>query len=1802
VAARVRQLPAIDYPGEFAGPALTVLPHPPDMPDTPDTTVELTVHASGTNVGYAWQMVTMQSSNGTWVPAQTFGPPFATGATTIWRPTADLVGKTLGFYVTVTGSCPFDDPPTLLVKVVTVVSSGCPTPVIFSGFPSELEARTGASARMSVFILAIPDHGPAEVDSNLEYRWEINGQLYRNPDGTPYALSTYTTMARSAPEAVTLEVKRLCHDSVDHPYSAALRRSTYVYNAERCPVPAITVSPLEITATSEGHSFTVNSLWPTLRFQWYQGESGITTQPIEGATGKTYTPRDEPGTFWVRATSVCGTHADSPTLTVATAYCDPVRIVGQPQSDVVKAGMPHTLAVEAFSPRAPTPVVYQWYRGTGTNDVVGESRDLVIPAGQLLKTTKYRALAAIAGCHAAFSEVATLHVMACDDVQITQQPEDAFINAGDDVLLSVDATSDYALSYQWYEGETGDDTHPLADETYDTFDATPSQTTKYWVRVKVAGRCEIDSVTVTVNVCRKPVPSPGNFEIASTRMGEMHWLKAQAIGDDVRYQWYEGEVGDESRPNEQHDQTLIPVTPFQTTSYWFKATSDCLVRPDASANSGRYRISVTPVITEQPAGGPVMRNKTTRTLSVTATGGQLQYQWLANGMEISGATQASYTTPLLNADTTYTVRVTSGVISVDSEPAVVTLCTQPTVYWLLTRPQAAAGEQQTLRIGGTVSGLYEPLHSWYIGNAGDITGSTLLDSGMIVQKDVAPTSTTNYWVRLGESNGCYADTATLTVSVCIPTITAQPQPAFIDKINSPGATATLSVGASGENLSYQWYSGASGNTSNPLLDKTTPAITVSPEVDTSYWVRVSGCNSPKSSTSALVTVCAKPQITGQPMSMIATTPSTTLTVTATGTDRTYQWYVGASGNTSNAIATNGTSASLIVSPSVTTDYWVKVSGRCGPAVNSNSAKVSVAPTIVTQPSAGYVMPNNTRMLTVAASGTQLSYEWYLNNVLINGATGASYTTPPLTADASYKVRVLSGSASTESQPVTLTVCTRPTIGWQTSRTQVAYAETQVLAISGSVSGQFDTTHTWYIGNSGDVAGSTVLNSGMVVQQQIAPTVTTKYWVRLSESNGCYADTTTVTVNVCIPTITAPPQSVLLDKTTNPNATATLSVAANGGALTYQWYIGASGVTTSPVSGQTGNSLTVSPAADTPYWVRVSGSCGIARDSVAATVTVCKPPQITTQPASVPAPANTPRTLSVAATGTDLTFQWYTGTSGSGSLINGATSSSYTVSAGTTSDYWVKVNGRCGSVNSNTAKISIAPTITTQPVGAFVTKGSTAPLSVAASGTQLSYQWFSGASTLIPGATASTYATPAIQNDIAYWVRVWSGTEPADSQAATFTVCQPRTAVITANTYTSKTAVTLRVDTVAIDESYEWYQGESGVTSTFVSSGYQITVNPAGTTKYWVRTKRPSLSCDADSPAVRVTVCYPAISTQPQSSVIASGTTKQLSVTADGTTPLSYQWYYGDSGVVSNPIQNATGATYTTAALTATQKYWVQVRCAADAACGSTAVNSVTATVTVCSPPSITYQPQDRIVENSTTPTTLTVNATGDGLTYQWYEGVTGDTTKPVGTGASKQVTPGQTKRYWARITGTCGTPVDSNALLASVKPTVYSVTPANLSTVCQNSTQNFSVSASGTGLTYQWYRSVQNGPQGELFGTAQSFNAIVPNEMSVSVTVTSGNASVTPWPSAISVIPSPELGPIAKISSPPYYELRADIRSYDMPSLSVAWYQGALGSTSTQVGWSTSYWAPASPSRTYWLRVTNNDNGCFSDAGPVTVP
>lgn len=177
---------------------------------------------------------------------------------------------------------------------------------------------------------------------------------------------------------------------------------------------------------------------------------------------------------------------------------------------------------------------------------------------------------------------------------------------------------------------------------------------------------------------------------------------------------------------------------------------------------------------------------------------------------------------------------------------------------------------------------------------------------------------------------------------------------------------------------------------------------------------------------------------------------------------------------------------------------------------------------------------------------------------------------------------------------------------------------------------------------------------------------------------------------------------------------------------------------------------------------------------------------------------------------------------------------------------------------------------------------------------------------------------------------------------------------------------------------------------------------------------------------------PAITTQPADQRIPYRGTATVAIQATGTAPLNYQWYQGTSGDTSNPVQGATGSSFTTPALTTTTAYWVRVSNIV------TQLDSTASTVTVSPPvaPTITTQPAAPVIPIGGS-TTLAVQASGTlPLSFQWFQGTSGDTSMPQqGAAGPSFITPSlnTSTSYWVRVSNVADS-VNSNTVTVSVSP------------------------------------------------------------------------------------------------------------------------------------------------------------------------
>jgi DNA/RNA endonuclease G (NUC1) len=203
-------------------------------------------------------------------------------------------------------------------------------------------------------------------------------------------------------------------------------------------------------------------------------------------------------------------------------------------------------------------------------------------------------------------------------------------------------------------------------------------------------------------------------------------------------------------------------------------------------------------------------------------------------------------------------------------------------------------------------------------------------------------------------------------AVVAPSITTQPANVTINT----GSSTTLSVIAGGTApLSYQWYIGSSGDTTNPINGATTagfttPALTTS----TSYWVLVSNSAGSVNSNTATVTVVIPPPpptISTNPASQTITSGQTaTLTVVASGIPPlSYQWYQGTASDTTHPVT--GANSASFTTPSLTatTSYWVRVSNS---GVSADSATAVI---MVTAASTPLTATGSANLSVVPAGGT-----------------------------------------------------------------------------------------------------------------------------------------------------------------------------------------------------------------------------------------------------------------------------------------------------------------------------------------------------------------------------------------------------------------------------------------------------------------------------------------------------------------------------------------------------------------------------------------------------------------------------------------------------------------------------------------------------------------------------------------------------------------------------------------------------------------------------------------------------------------
>jgi Immunoglobulin I-set domain len=269
-----------------------------------------------------------------------------------------------------------------------------------------------------------------------------------------------------------------------------------------------------------------------------------------------------------------------------------------------------------------------------------------------------------------------------------------------------------------------------------------------------------------------------------------------------------------------------------------------------------------PSITSQPANQTVTAGQTA-SFSLVATGtSPMSYQGRKNGVNISGATASSYTTPVTTTTdngSAFSVVVTNSAGSATSNNATLTVNAASTAPSITSQPAnqtVTAG--QTANFSVAAIGTSPMSYQWRK-NGVSISGATA--SSYTTPATTSTDSGSAFSVLVTNSAGsASSNNATLTVNSAnvAPSITTQPA----NQTVTVGQTATFSVLATGTGtLSYQWkkngtnVSGATGNS------YTTPATTAT-DTGSSFSVVVSHSAGSITSNNAMLTVNTAPAPSG----------------------------------------------------------------------------------------------------------------------------------------------------------------------------------------------------------------------------------------------------------------------------------------------------------------------------------------------------------------------------------------------------------------------------------------------------------------------------------------------------------------------------------------------------------------------------------------------------------------------------------------------------------------------------------------------------------------------------------------------------------------------------------------------------------------------------------------------------------------------------------------------------------------------------------------------------------------------------
>ena len=527
---------------------------------------------------------------------------------------------------------------------------------------------------------------------------------------------------------------------------------------------------------------------------------------------------------------------------------------------------------------------------------------------------------------------------------------------------------------------------------------------------------------------------------------------------------------------------------------------------------------------------------------------------------------------------------------------------------------------------------------------------------------------------------------------------------------------------------------------------------------------------------------------------------------------------------------------------------------------------------------------------------------------------------------------------------------------------------------------------------------------------------------------------------------------------------------------------------------------------------VTDSHGFTQTSETATLTIERTLlEIVAQPESIKIKSSTYATFSVEATGDELSYQWQTKVTEEGGWNNTSLSGNKTATlnfkATTTMSgrqfRCVITDAYGNSIASEPAYLYIGTplNITGQPEDTTVAVGFEAEFEVAAVGSGRTYQWQERAAEgewidSVRNGYDSAVLSFTVEDELdGYEFRcIVTDSHGFAQTSETATLMIERTPLeIVAHPQNikvkSSTYATFLVEATGDELSYQWQTKvteEGGWNNTSLSGNKTATLNFKATTTMSGRQFRCVIT-DAYGNSIASEPAYLYIGTplnitgQPEDTTVAVGFEAEFEVAAVGS-GRTYQWQErAAEGEWIDSVRNG----YDSAVLSFTVEDELdgyEFRCIVTDSHGFTQISEAATLMIERTPLEIVSHPQNIKVKSSTY-ATFSVEATGDGLSYQWQTKVTEEggwnntslSGNKTATLNFKATTTMSGRQFRCVITDAYGNSI------ASEPAYLYIGTPLNITgqpedtTVAVGFEVEFEVAAVGSGRTYQWQERTAEG-------------------------------------------------------------------------------------------------------------------------------